>query len=106
MTYGTLTGPVSKGTVLAAVAPASAFELSVDGHDAARSVSLGGDAVFNTRAGVAQLVLHQWPLNGVLAALTMALWVALGFGFGVVEWLERATRKRRVGVLPSSSEES
>lgn len=92
MAYRTRQGYVPAGTVMAALAPASAFELTINGREQPRSTSLGGVAVFRTKGGEASLVLHQLPLNAALAALTLLLWVALTWGFGgrdLVTWWSR-----------------
>ena len=83
--FGYRTGPVSAGTTLAGLAPSSAFALSVDGKNVPRSGSLGWAATYLTPAGDGRLVLHQLPLNGVLAAITLLLWVAFAVGFGALE---------------------
>jgi hypothetical protein len=48
---------------------------------------------------MAQFEMHQFPLNGVLAAFVLALWLIVWMGFGVVEQLEvlftRVPRRRR-----------
>ena len=100
--YGTKEGVVSAGTVLAGLAPSSAFALNVNGKDVARSGSLGWAATYTTPAGVAKLVLHQIPLNGLFAAMTLALWVLLALGFGALERVERTfgRRRRATTVLP------
>jgi hypothetical protein len=94
--YGTKEGVVRSGTVLAGLAPSDAFALSVNGKDAPRSAAFGWAATYDTPAGTARLVLHQVPLNGVLAAATLALWATLALGFGVLERLERSLRRRRL----------
>jgi GT2 family glycosyltransferase len=93
--YGTKVGVVSHGTVLAGLAPASAFALSVNGIDAPRSSAFGWAATYAVTDGQAKLVLHQLPLNGVLAALTLAVWVAIALGFGGLEALDRRGRRTR-----------
>jgi GT2 family glycosyltransferase len=93
--YGYKSGPVREGTVLAGLTPAGAFDLKVNGHDVARGESLGGVPTFATRAGNAVLVLHQLPINGVMALVTLLMWSAFGLGFGALELLERLTRRRR-----------
>jgi hypothetical protein len=107
--YDLLSGSVAAGTVLAGVTPASAFALRVNGHQVPESVSLGGVAVFTTPKGEAQLVLHQWPLNGIIAFLMMVVWLAFALGFGALEFLERLTRRRyaptRVPATPSPRED-
>ena len=81
--------------MLAGLAPASAFELNVDGTNVPRSVSLGWAATFRTPEGVATLVLHQLPLNAVLAGITLGLWLVMLLGFGTLERIEGPIRRRR-----------
>jgi GT2 family glycosyltransferase len=94
--YGTKQGVVRAGTVLAGLAPSDAFALKVNGKDAPRSGSLGWAATYATQAGTARIVLDQLPLNGVLAALTLALWGLLVLGFGSTERVERFLHRRRL----------
>jgi GT2 family glycosyltransferase len=103
-------GPLAHGTVLAGLAPASAFQLEVDGRDSARTVSLGWAAVFHVPTGSARLVLHQLPLNALIAAVTLGLWLTFLLGFGALESLERLTRRRsrapRVTMVPRADPET
>jgi GT2 family glycosyltransferase len=94
--YGTKEGVVKAGTVLAGLAPSDAFVLSVNGKDAPRSGSLGWAATYATPAGTARIALHQIPLNGLFAALTICLWTVLLLGFGVIERVVSVLRRRRL----------
>ena len=94
--------------MLSGLAPAGAFTLDVTGQvgihvtsQAAPRSTLYGWApayqVSSTEGAVTgQLVLHQFPYNGLLALLTLALWTLAWLGFGWVhrlEWL--FTRRSR-----------
>ena len=101
MHAGSATGVVSAGTVLAGVAPASAFALVVNGHAVERHVALGGAAVFSTPAGRAALVLRNLPLNAALALVTLGMWGMLLLGFGGLERVRRRVRGSRDNERPS-----
>ncbi len=94
------------GTIDAGLAPASAFTLLVNGHAVARQTTDGWVPAYEvgsyTSTPTAQLVLRRLPLNGLLALLTLALWVTVWLGFGWVarfEWLftRRSSRRSVVG---------
>ena len=94
------TGSVSPGaTVVAGLAPASAFALDVNGVAATRHTSFGWAPTYliNHYRGPAkaQLVLHQFPLNGLLALFTLGLWAIVWLGFGSVERFEWIFKRRR-----------
>ena len=99
-TFGT--GTVNPGaTVVAGLAPASVFALRVNGVAATRRTAYGWAPAYlvnNYRSpATAQLVLRQFPLNGLLALFTLGLWAIVWLGFGSVQRFERiATRRRRV----------
>ena len=60
-------------------------------------------AGYQTTGGPAQLVLHQFPLNGLLALFTVFLWLSYLFGFGVTERLgELMGRRQRRVVTPAA----
>ena len=93
-------------TVVSGLAPASAFTLDVTGQvgghltslAAARS-TLDGWApayrVSSTEGAVTgQLVLHRFPYDGLLATLTLALWMLAWIGFGWVHRLEWLFNRR------------
>jgi hypothetical protein len=94
-------GPVSAGsTVVAGVAPASAFAFDVNGTPSPRTTSLGWAPTYQVGSfattPTGQLVLHRLPLNGLLALVTLCLWALVWLGFGWVhrlEWL--FTRRAR-----------
>jgi hypothetical protein len=98
-------GPVSSGsTVVAGLAPASAFNFDVNGEAAPRGTSFGWAPTYLVgnypTAPTGQLVLHRLPLNGLLALLTLGIWAFVWMGFGWVhrfEWLfMRRSRKTKV----------
>jgi len=71
----TLSGPVPKGTLFAALAPAGDFAATVDGTAVARSSAFGTGATWAVTKGTAKITLDALPLNGLLAALVLMLWV-------------------------------
>ena len=75
----------SSATVSAALAPASAFALNVNGSPAPRSVSFGWAPTFKVgsyhEAAYGQLVVRQFPWNGLVALMALLLWAAAGYGF-------------------------
>ena len=95
-------GPVpASSTVVAGLAPASAFTLDVDGKVAPRSVSYGWAPTYQVGAVGAQatgtLVMHRFPFNGILALITLGLWTVVWLGFGIIQRLEWVfTGRRRV----------
>ena len=100
---GAFTGEVAAGHVVAGFAPANAFALEVDGHAVKRTNVLDWVAGYETTGGSAQLVLHQFPLNGLLALFTIFLWLSYFFGFGVTERLgELIGRRQRRVVTPAT----
>jgi hypothetical protein len=87
--------------VIAGFAPSNAFSLEVDGRPVTRRTVLGWAAGYDTPAGNATIVLHQFPLNGLLALFTIFLWLTYLFGFGVTERLgELLGRRQRRIVTP------
>ena len=97
-TFGT--GPVTSGaTVVAGLAPASAFALDVNGAAATRRTAFGWAPTYlvNHYSGpvTAQLVLHQFPLNGLLALFTLGLWAIVWLGIGSVQRIEWLFARRR-----------
>ncbi|MEI8148900.1 MAG: hypothetical protein WCG62_07460, partial [Actinomycetes bacterium] len=90
----TLAGTVSSGYVIAGLAPSSAFALEVNGHAVTRHTRLGWVASYETSGGQGQIVLHQFPLNGLLALFTVALWGLYLLGFGGSERLGEITGRR------------
>jgi GT2 family glycosyltransferase len=100
------TGPVIPGALVqAGVAPASAFGLDVDGQAASRAIDHLWTPVFHVSAtagasdGVkgptGKLVLQRLPLNALLAAFTLLIWVLVWLGFGWVHRLEWLVTGRR-----------
>lgn len=95
-------GETAAGQVIAGLAPANAFALEVDGHAVDRTTVLGWAAGYQSPGGVATLVLHQFPLNGILALFTLFLWLSYLFGFGVTERLgELIGRRQRRAIAPA-----
>jgi GT2 family glycosyltransferase len=105
------TGPVEAGaTVTAGVVPASAFGLDVNGQAASRAIDPSWMPTFlvsATAAGAVKgaeptgaLVLHRLPLNALLAAFTLLMWVLVWLGFGWVHRLEWLFTGRRPATRP------
>ncbi len=95
-------GSVAAGsTVVAGLAPASAFSLIVDGRATPRTTLGTWTPYFavpqSPAAPTATIVLHRIPFNGLLAFITLAIWVIVWLGFGWiqrVEWLFTGRRRR------------
>lgn len=96
-------GPVVAGsTIVAGLAPASAFSLDVDGRAVPRTTFGTWTPSFRVPAKAlnptATVVLNRFPLNGVLAGFTLAMWIIVWLGFGWIqrlEWLFTGRRRRR-----------
>jgi GT2 family glycosyltransferase len=101
-------GPVVAGaTVQVGMAPASAFGLNVNGQPAPRAIDDLWTPIFHvsataTGAGrlsagpTGQLVLRRLPLNALIAAFTLLMWLLVWLGFGWVhrlEWLFTGRRR-------------
>jgi hypothetical protein len=101
-------GPINPGaTVQAGFAPASAFGLDLDGLAAARVTSDTWTPIYQVGAHVSapstvvvpvqgHLVLKRLPLNALLAAFTLLMWLLVWLGFGWIhrlEWLFTGRRK-------------
>ena len=98
--------------VVAGLAPAGAFALNLSGKPVARSIADGWApkyAIGSVHGNeTVQVVLHQFPLNGLLALFTLGLWLFVWLGFGWVhraEWLFNK-RNRRVVVPVSEATEN
>jgi len=100
---GTTSGPVTPGaTIVAGLAPASAFSLSVDGHAVARSASPDWTQTYvvptsTSSTSIANLVVHRFPWNGIIAGCTLLMWLLMWLGFGWIhrlEWLFSGRRPR------------
>ncbi len=99
-------GAVKPGsTVVAGLAPAGAFALSVNGHVATRTTHGSWTPYYQVPSSTTplegSLTLHQFPLNGLLALFTLGMWCIVWLGFGVVhrlEWLFTGRRPKRVRV--------
>ena len=92
-------------TVVAAVAPASAFDYIVNGEPSARGVATGWASTFQItsvhavpgQGSEGQLVVRHFPFNGIIALFTLCLWAILWLGFGWVhrlEWIFRVRQQR------------
>jgi len=86
--------------VVAALAPAGAFALIVDGKPAPRT-TYGTWTPYYSVASVAHptgtIALRQFPLNGLIALFTLGMWAIVWLGFGWVqrlEWLFTGRRRR------------
>jgi len=101
--FGYRSGSLPGGTVVAGMSPATAFALHVKGVAVPRSGRLGWAATYETSPGVGSLVLHQFPLNGLLALVTLGLWVSFASGFGTIEMYEIVTGGRRKRGRPATS---
>ena len=110
-------GPVIPGsTVQAGVAPASAFGLNVDGQPSSRAIDHMWTPIFHVSATAGssdgakgptgQLVLRRLPLNALLAAFTLLMWVLVWLGFGWVHRLEWLVTGRRRPTHPRHARES
>jgi hypothetical protein len=103
---GALHGRVAPGaTISAALAPASAWALDVNGSATKRSTNGTWYPQYTVPESTKQslpavLVLRQFPLNGLIAIFTLGLWAIVWLGFGWIqrlEWLFAARRKRPAG---------
>jgi hypothetical protein len=101
-------GPINPGaTVQAGFAPASAFGLDLNGLAATRVTSDTWTPIYQVGDHVgapstvvvpvqAHLVLKRLPLNALLAAFTLLMWLLVWLGFGWIhrlEWLFTGRRK-------------
>jgi hypothetical protein len=97
-------GPLTSGTtVIAGLAPAGAFALEVNGQAASRTSFNTWTPIYSVASSSPSptgiIVLHQFPLNGLLALFTMGMWIIVFLGFGWIhrlEWLFTGRRPRRV----------
>ncbi len=92
-------GLVSPGaTVVAGLAPASAFALDINGAATTRRTSYGWAPTYQINhyqhPVAAELVLRQFPLNGLLALATLGLWALVWIGFVGVQRLEWLVARR------------
>jgi GT2 family glycosyltransferase len=100
---GSNTGPLISGsTVVAGLAPAGAFVLDVNGQSSPRFSEATWTPFYKVgtfaSAHTGQLVLHQFPLNGLLALFTLSIWAIVWLGFGWIqrfEWLFTGRRRDR-----------
>jgi GT2 family glycosyltransferase len=95
-------GPLTPGsTVVAGLAPAGAFALTVNGKPAARSTYSTWTPYYQVPGTPTTLhgtlVLRQFPLNGLIALFTLGMWAIVWLGFGWIhrlEWLFTGRRRR------------
>ncbi len=99
----TWTGTVSAGVLLASLAPAGDFTATVDGRSLTRSSAYGWAASWRAPAGSAAISLDAPPLNGILAALVLALWLLVVIAIigldrlaRMAAWLRRRPRTNGV----------
>ncbi|MDE3107042.1 MAG: glycosyltransferase [Acidobacteriota bacterium] len=100
-------GAVTPGvSVVAGLAPAGAFALDVDGHATPRATFGSWTPYYQVpdspTSTSGELVLRQFPLNGLIALFTLSMWSVVWLGFGVVhrlEWLFTGRRPRRRRVV-------
>ncbi|HEY1825810.1 MAG TPA: glycosyltransferase family 2 protein [Acidimicrobiales bacterium] len=92
---------LSGSTVRSGLAPASAFALDVDGAAAPHSTEGSWLSYFRVPTSAhpqsATLVLQRFPLDGILAGFTLAMWLLVWLGFGWIqrlEWLVTGRRRR------------
>lgn len=98
----TQSGFANYGQVLVGEAPASAFALNQDGSPTPRKVVLGWVGAYSVSPVAVpklKLVLHQFPLNGLLAIFTLGLWGVSLLGFGGVQRLEEIIGRKPRGVI-------
>jgi hypothetical protein len=91
--------------VVAGLAPASAFSLSVDGQAVSRSTFGTWTPSFAVPASTqptatATIVMRRFPLNGVLALFTLVVWILVWLGFGWIQRLEWLFTGRRRKAAP------
>jgi hypothetical protein len=106
-------GPLTSGsTVVAGLAPAGAFALDVNGHPVARTTFETWTPYYNVPSATGRLtgtiVLHQFPLNGLIALFAVGMWAVVWLGFGWIhrlEWLFTGRRRRAAPTLPPESDE-
>ena len=97
------TGTVTSGsTVVAGLAPAGAFALDVNSHAVSRTTYGSWTPYYHVPVSnvplTGTLVLHQFPLNGLIALFTLGMWSIVWLGFGLVhrlEWLFTGRRPKR-----------
>jgi GT2 family glycosyltransferase len=103
-------GPLPAGsTVVAGLAPAGAFALVVNGKATTRSTFGSWTPYYDVPQTppnpVGTIVLHQFPLNGIIALFTMGMWGIVWLGFGWVHRLEWLFTGRRRVVTPRPTKE-
>jgi len=104
-TSSSFSGPLTAGsTVVAGLAPAGAFALDVNGQATPRTTQGSWTPFYNVppapTSPVGTIVLHQFPLNGLIALFTLGMWGIVWLGFGWVQRLEWLFTGRRRVVIP------
>jgi hypothetical protein len=95
-------GPLTPGsTVVAGLAPAGAFALTVNGKPAVRLTYSSWTSYYQVPSTPSTLhgalVLRQFPLNGIIALFTLGMWAIVWLGFGWIhrlEWLFTGRHRR------------
>jgi GT2 family glycosyltransferase len=92
---------VSGDRVVAALAPSDAFTLDVNGQLAPRSLAYGWAPSFLVTGPAAttlsaRVVMHRFPLNAVIAALTLLAWLLVWLGLAGARRVELLFSRRRV----------
>ncbi len=93
--FGFRIGTVGTGTVVSGLAPASAFQLKINGHAIARQRAFEWASQYSVNSGTASLTLHQFPFNGILAGATLLIWAVALLGFGALDALRVLGRRWR-----------
>jgi glycyl-tRNA synthetase alpha subunit len=97
-------GPVRPGSLLTALAPAGDFTATVNGTAMPRDLAFGWAPAWQVQKGEAQITLEAFPVNGLLAALVLLLWIAIAASALGVDRFERFARLARGrGRKPSGS---
>ncbi len=86
-------GPLTRGTVMSALAPSSAFSLHVNGLIVSPSGHLGFAATYRATRGTGRFVLQQFPIDGIIAGATLVLWLLLALGFASLDSVARVARR-------------
>jgi GT2 family glycosyltransferase len=85
-------GPVRAGTLYAGLAPAGDFAATVNGTAMPRGLAFGWAPTWQVQKGEAQITLDAFPINGLLAALVLALWIAIAVSALGADRFERLGR--------------
>jgi GT2 family glycosyltransferase len=106
-------GTLSAGTVIAGLSPSSAFKFDVNSLPVSPSGHLGFAATYSVTRGTGEFSLQAFPIDGVIAGVTLLLWLVVALGFGSFDTFtimtRRTTRRRRStqsDVVAQASEEA